>query len=153
MISPASKSRAFAFIQSGLFLAFGAVYFLDTGPRFVGGDPVLTVAGDVLALAGVVLLVVSLQTIGRSIQVAPAPRADAKLVTHGVYRVLRHPIYTAIVLVLVGLVLRGATAASTALAAAAIGFLLVKARFEERLLAERYPEYDAYRKTTRGVLF
>jgi protein-S-isoprenylcysteine O-methyltransferase Ste14 len=148
-----TKSRVYGVMQSGLFVAFAALYFLDPSPRTIGGEAVLTVAGDVLCLAGVVLLFVALRTIGKSIQIDPAPRADATLVTHGVYGKRRHPIYTAIVLILVGLVARGATPAATALAAVTIGFLLVKARYEERLLSARYPEYEAYKQSTRGVLF
>jgi len=56
------------------------------------------------------------------------------------------------VLFLVGLVVRGRTPAAAALAAVAIGFLLIKARYEEALLSARYPEYEAYKKATRGVL-
>lgn len=146
------RSQVYGVVQTALFALFAAVYFLDPSPRTVGGDPVVTVVGDALSLVGVLLLVVALQTIGKSVQIAPAPREDARLVTHGIYRILRHPIYTAIMLVLIGLVLRGATAAGDALAALSIVFLLVKARYEETLLSARYPEYDAYRKQTRGVL-
>ena len=152
-MSANAKSRAFGTLQSAVFVLFALVYFLDPSPRTVGGGAVLPVVSDVLCLAGVVLLVVALRTIGKSIQIAPEPRADARLVTHGVYRVFRHPIYTSIVLVIVGLVLRGATEAATAVGAAAIGFLLVKARYEETLLTAHYPDYAAYQKTTRGVLF
>ena len=148
-----SRSGLVGTAQTVLFAGFAAVYFLDPSPRSVGGDPTLTVVGDGLCLVGVVLLVVALQAIGKSIQIAPAPRVDATLVTHGVYRVLRHPIYSAIVLVLAGLVLRGATVAATVLAALSVSFLLVKARYEETLLSAHYPEYEAYRKRTRGVLF
>jgi protein-S-isoprenylcysteine O-methyltransferase Ste14 len=152
-VSANTKSRIYTLVQSTLFVLFALVYFLDPGPRVLGADAVVVVVGDGLCLVGVVLLVVALQTIGKSLQIAPAPRAEAKLVTHGVYRVLRHPIYTAIVLILVGLLLRGSTWGGIALGAAAIAFLLLKARYEEKLLAAHYPEYDAYRRSTRGVLF
>ncbi len=39
------------------------------------------------------------------IQIAPEPRADGQLVTRGVYSRLRHPIYTAIVILVIGLFL------------------------------------------------
>jgi len=66
----------------------------------------------------------------------------------GVYAKLRHPIYTGIALTMVGFVLRGISAAGLVVGAAALGFLAAKARYEETLLARRYPEYEAYRKTT-----
>ena len=146
-------SRAYGVMQSGLFVLFAAVYCFDPSPRVAGGEPLMAVAGDVLCLAGIVLLFVALRTLGKSIQINPAPRADATLVTHGVYRRFRHPMYTAIVLILIGLVARGATPAAAVIAAATIGFLLVKAVYEEKLLSARYPEYEAYKQSTRGVLF
>jgi len=148
-----TKSRVYGVTQSGLFVLFAALYFLDPSPRVVGGEPVMAVAGDVLCLAGVVLLFVALRTLGKSLQIAPEPKADAVLITHGIYGKRRHPIYTAIVLILVGLLARGATPAAAVAAAVAALFLLVKARYEEKLLSARYPEYEAYRQSTRGVLF
>ena len=147
------KSRVYGIAQSTLFVLFALVVWFDTAPRTIGGGPILTVAGDLLCLLGVVLLFVALQTIGKSIQIAPAPRADAELVTRGVYGRLRHPIYTGIVLVVVGFVLRGITPIGALLAFGIVVFLVFKARYEETLLSARYPQYAEYRRRTRGVLY
>ena len=73
--------------------------------------------------------------------------------TRGIYGRLRHPIYTAIVLVVVGFVLRGITPIGALLAFAIVVFLVFKARYEETLLSARYPQYAEYRRRTRGVLY
>jgi protein-S-isoprenylcysteine O-methyltransferase Ste14 len=86
-----------------------------------------------------------------AIQIAPEPRRDATLVTSGIYRWFRHPIYTAIVAIVIGLFLRRPTILVGVSAAGVIGFLYVKVRFEERLLLERYPEYAGYRTRTWGL--
>jgi protein-S-isoprenylcysteine O-methyltransferase Ste14 len=85
-------------------------------------------------------------------QVSPEPKADGHLVTRGVYRWLRHPMYTGITLLVIGLALRTPTLWVAVAGVALIALLLVKARFEERLLAARYPDYPAYRSRTWGVL-
>ena len=54
-------------------------------------------------------------------------------------------------LVVLGFVLRGITPWGAALALAIATFLPVKARYEETLLAARYPEYAEHRARTRGV--
>ena len=77
-------SRAFGTLQSILFVLFALVVWFDPAPRTIGGDPFLVLVGDLLCLLGVGLLFVALRTIGRSIRIAPAPRADAVLVTRGV---------------------------------------------------------------------
>ena len=147
------KSRVYGIAQSLLFALFALVVWFDPAPRTILGEPVLVVAGDLLCLVGVILLFVALQTLGRAVQIAPAPRVEAELVTRGVYGRLRHPIYTAIVLIVVGFVLRGITPAGAVIALVIVVFLMIKARYEETLLAARYPQYAEYRRRTRGVLY
>src|SRR5207249_2919216 len=64
---------------------------------------------------------------------------------------LRHPIYTAILLLAIGLFLRKPTATIAATGAAVVVFLMIKVRFEEQLLLARYPEYAGYRNRTWHV--
>lgn len=149
----ASRSQVYGSVQSILLALFAAVVLFDPSPRTIFGDPVLRVVGDLVCLFGVVLLFVALNTLGRFVQIAPAPKPNAELVTRGVYGRMRHPIYTAIVLVVAGLVLRGVTVAGAVLGAVVVVFLLLKARYEETLLVAHYPEYEEYRKKTRGVLY
>jgi protein-S-isoprenylcysteine O-methyltransferase Ste14 len=141
-------SRVLGAIQSLLLAAFALIVWFDHSPRVAFGDPVLTVVGEIVALSGVLLIVIAIRTMGKAVQVEAAPREGAGLVTHGVYAKLRHPIYVGIAVTMLGFALRGITAAGLAVGAAALGFLLAKARYEETLLARRYPEYEAYRKTT-----
>jgi protein-S-isoprenylcysteine O-methyltransferase Ste14 len=94
----------------------------------------------------------ALASIRGAVQIAPEPRADAQLVTSGIYRRLRHPIYSAILLLVVGLFLRKPTVAVGAAAALVIAFLLMKVRVEEKLLLARYPEYADYKRRTWGLM-
>jgi protein-S-isoprenylcysteine O-methyltransferase Ste14 len=86
------------------------------------------------------------------IQIDPFPKRGGHLVTTGIYHWLRHPIYTAIVLIVIGLVLREPRVSLAVAAAVVIAFLFVKTRFEEGLLAAHYPQYCAYRKRTWGLI-
>jgi len=85
-------------------------------------------------------------------QVSPMPKDDGRLVTRGVYRHLRHPMYTAIVLVVIGIGLRQPSLVVVAAGIALVILLLAKARFEERLLVARYPDYAEYRRHTWGLI-
>lgn len=97
-------------------------------------------------------MVSALISIRGSIQIAPAPRDDAELVTRGVYAWFRHPIYTAIVILVLGLFLRKPTLPVAIAALIVIAYLVIKIRIEERLLLSRYPEYGEYRTRTFGLL-
>jgi protein-S-isoprenylcysteine O-methyltransferase Ste14 len=84
--------------------------------------------------------------------VRPDLKPGARLITDGIYRWLRHPMYLAVLL-----------AMGAALAAdprpwrifawvALLAVLLIKARREESLLLEKFPEYAAYRAHTHRLL-
>jgi protein-S-isoprenylcysteine O-methyltransferase Ste14 len=140
-------SRLLGIVQSVLLAAFAFTVLSDRSPHLFD-DPFLAVVGEIVALAGVVLIVVAINTMGKAVRVDAAPKAGAGLVTRGIYAKLRHPIYTGIAVVIFGFVLRGITPAGAGVGAVALAYLWFKSRYEEKLLAARYPEYEAYRKTT-----
>ncbi len=146
-----TRSDAYALAQTLLLTAFAAVYFFLPG-RWLFVSKTVFRAGTIVCAVALILLLVAIVTLRRVIQVAPAPKEGGHLVTAGIYDVLRHPIYTAMTLLLAGLWLRQPTLAAAAAAGIVIAFLVVKSRYEESLLLERYADYAAYRARTRGVL-
>jgi protein-S-isoprenylcysteine O-methyltransferase Ste14 len=138
-------------MQSALLCAFAWAYIFNPGPRLLDRE-ITSTAGLLLSAVGLALLVSAIMSLRRVIQIEPEPRAGGHLVTRGVYRHLRHPIYTAIVILVIGLFLRKPAAAVAVAAAAVIVFLAVKVRIEERLLVARYPEYSHYKARTWGLI-
>ncbi len=112
-------------------------------------------AGVALQFAGVALgawaaIWMSLRQ-RRTFSVTPLPDAHPRLVVDGPYRFVRHPMYTAVLSV----ALPAALAGPAGSIAAGIGLalvLVVKHRFEDRLLAARFPEHADYRRRTGGLL-
>jgi protein-S-isoprenylcysteine O-methyltransferase Ste14 len=102
-------------------------------------------AGAAVALAGAVRL-------GRQLTPVPLPGKRARLHTGGAYAHVRHPVYTG---VMAASVARGLTAGSRSRLAASIalcGLLTAKARWEERHLRVRFPDYDGYASRTPRFL-
>ena len=138
-------------MQTLLLCGFSAIFFFAAGPR-VFTSATASLAGAVLCAGGLALMLSAVVSLRAVIQVAPEPRPGGHLVTRGVYGRLRHPIYSAIVILLIGLFLRKPATSIGIAAIAVIGFLLIKVRFEEQLLLARYPEYAEYRRRTWGVI-
>ncbi len=91
--------------------------------------------------------------IRRHITALPAPAAGAPLVEDGSFGLVRHPIYGGLVVAALGIAAARASALGLVAAGALGGFFLLKSRFEERLLAAAYPEYDSYRaRVTRSLI-
>ncbi|NTU78094.1 MAG: isoprenylcysteine carboxylmethyltransferase family protein [Chloroflexales bacterium] len=86
------------------------------------------------------------------VSVLPEVREGARLVTRGPYRVIRHPMYSALLLIGAGLVMGAPSLLRWLLWLALLVDLVVKLNYEERLLAARYTEYPAYRRGTWRIV-
>jgi protein-S-isoprenylcysteine O-methyltransferase Ste14 len=139
------------FVQS-VFIVGGAVLvFIKPAPLVA---PVwLPWTGVALALAGLAFTWWARLHLGRDWSAAVTLKEDHRLVRSGPYAFARHPIYTGILLALVGSVMVNATSqALLGLALATFGFVL-KLRQEERFLTERFGEaYRDYRARVRALV-
>lgn len=120
------------------------------------GDAAARLAGAVLAAFGVGLYVAAHLYLRRNWSIAAAIVEGHRLVVAGPYRYVRHPMYTAMMLIVIGsglLVSSYAILASIVPVAAAY---YVRARREEAMLLAEFPEYRDYAARTRmfvpGVL-
>lgn len=78
---------------------------------------------------------------------------DQRLVQRGAYAVVRHPLYASITWMFLGaaLVYRNLVVLGATLLVF-VPAMVIRARQEERLLQERFPEYERYRRRV-GMLF
>lgn len=106
--------------------------------------------GVAVALAGFALLQWSHSALSRNWSDTPRLLAEQALVTGGPYRWIRHPIYTAFLLILSAPLLLSANWLVGGLWIAATALEVgSRVRFEEALLAEQFGEqYEAYRAGT-----
>ena len=126
----------------GLQFALLAVLVVNTAPSAFARGWIfalpLFAAGTVLGLWAL-----GYNKIG-NFNIRPEVKAGAELVTRGPYRRLRHPMYTALILVAAGLVAIDPRLPRIALLVALFFVLNAKAAREEALLAERFPQYRDY---------
>jgi protein-S-isoprenylcysteine O-methyltransferase Ste14 len=91
----------------------------------------------------------SARSLGHSLTPYPRPLADGEFVARGPYRYARHPIYGAVLLAAAGWALAWQSLWGLAFLPLFFAFFDLKARREERWLAEKYPEYAEYRQRVR----
>lgn len=145
-------SRVYATAQSVVLALFAGADFLDhTHLLFPRSHAVLIIA-LVACWLGVILILVGVYTLRQVTPIVPEPMPDGRLVTAGVYRVLRHPIYTGVLLAVIGIYLLNPRWIVGLAALLVILYLLLKVRFEEKLLALRYPGYASYKARSFGLI-
>jgi protein-S-isoprenylcysteine O-methyltransferase Ste14 len=99
--------------------------------------------GDLLALAGLVVMLWARTTLGRNWSAGVVLKEDQELVTRGPYRFVRHPIYSGLLLMFLGwAVWRGRYSGFWGWGIALLLFW-IKAIAEERLMTQHFG--DAYR--------
>ncbi|MFQ6019078.1 MAG: methyltransferase family protein [Kiloniellaceae bacterium] len=110
--------------------------------------PVDLFAGQLIQLAGFTLQVGALLSLNRSFGLLPAHR-DVK--SGGLYRWIRHPLYSAYTLANIGYMVNNLSLYNVAIFVVATGFQVLRVINEETFLS-RYGEYSAYAKRTRWRL-
>jgi protein-S-isoprenylcysteine O-methyltransferase Ste14 len=89
---------------------------------------------------------------GRKLTPLPEPNPALGLQRTGVYAVIRHPMYTGLLLSAFGLAIVAQKPLAIAAAGALTAFFNLKAREEERRLQRNYPEYADYQRATGRFL-
>ncbi len=113
---------------------------------FIGG------AGVALCVLGVGLAIWARVNIGRNWGMPMSRKEHPELVTSGPYTLVRHPIYTGILLAMAGSAIGQTVFWMLPLVLFTVYFVY-SARREEQLMIEQFPEhYPAYMKRTRMLL-
>jgi protein-S-isoprenylcysteine O-methyltransferase Ste14 len=116
------------------------------------GDPWLGGVGLTLFLVGLALAIWARLYLGRNWGMPMTQKDHPELVTTGPYGSVRHPIYTGILLAMIGTSI--AVSAYWFIAVVAIGtYFIYSALAEERFMASRFPDtYPRYRQSTRMLI-
>jgi protein-S-isoprenylcysteine O-methyltransferase Ste14 len=149
---PAAETRmAQKVVIAGLYLSLAAMVVVSVLDHRFGWSTVPTaicLVGDVLVAVG--LGVVGLVIIQNSYAASTVRvRADQKVVSTGLYGMVRHPMYTGNVIMLVGIPIALGSYWGLVLVAPGLIVLAWRIRDEEKLLQQELTGYREYTQTVR----
>ena len=130
------------FVGAQLLLLAGLAYD-PWGPQF-DYPTWLRIIGWGAIGGAVVAGTLALLQLGTSFTPWPSPRADGRLVTRGMYAWARHPIYACLVYFGMGLTIVTDSPWRGLMTGLLWLLFHFKAKYEERLLRERFPDYADY---------
>ncbi|MBI2428122.1 MAG: isoprenylcysteine carboxylmethyltransferase family protein [Ignavibacteriales bacterium] len=108
-----------------------------------------TIVTMVLFTAGIILGITSILFMRLdNLRIFPEPKKDIRLVTTGPYRILRHPMYTSVLLFAASFIADSPSYFPYILWFILLCVLMGKIYIEERLLPQHLPEYADYKKRT-----
>lgn len=112
----------------------------------------ISLTSQIILYLGLIVVGFGFFGLGSALTAHPIPNKKAKLVTTGIYRYIRHPIYTGLMIAGISLTINGGLFPHGVFLIALILLLNYKARFEEGLLQSRFPDYSAYAAKTGRFL-
>jgi protein-S-isoprenylcysteine O-methyltransferase Ste14 len=141
----------------GLLFALLAAFLLPrlsvfSFVNFTPVSPELSIVGIVLCLVGFAILMSARRTLGKNWSQTVATKEDHELITSGLYRYVRHPMYAGGFIAAIG---------SAITAGGAFVFLLLlltplfiwRTGAEDKLMAQQFPnEFPAYKRMTKKLI-
>lgn len=140
---PESPNRlqawSYVFVQAVLL---ALLVFLDqsVGPeihRFL-------IMGWFIEWLGILGVLVCAASLRRSLTVVPIPKEGGKLSTSGLYRYVRHPMYSSVLLFALGIALHGGSVIKYLLVVCLYVLFHMKSVYEEKYLRLKYSDYAEY---------
>ncbi|HEX7535701.1 MAG TPA: isoprenylcysteine carboxylmethyltransferase family protein [Dermatophilaceae bacterium] len=145
--APDTDVRTARLLVTGQFVLIGILVLLprrDDWPV----PAALTTTCSVATVVGLVVMVIGATGLGRGLTATPLPNAHARLRTGGLYRYVRHPIYSGLLLTMASITVASGSALRLLTLGVLVLLLTVKARWEEKRLARRFEGYASYAART-----
>ncbi len=147
MRHPSLVARSMGFIGTTVVGVVGLL--VPQGLALAVVPHALVFAALVVAALGVAFEVYALAYLRRNLSVVPEAR---RLVTGGPYRLVRHPLYLAEVVVAAAYAASNPHAASSIAVVILVGAQVARSRYEEQVLSAAIPEYASYQRRTRRLV-
>jgi protein-S-isoprenylcysteine O-methyltransferase Ste14 len=146
-------------VISASFLLGAALLFLRRlsvswlGLRLLPQNSITGVLGTLVSAGGLVFALWARQTLGANWSGVVTLREEHELIRLGPYRLVRHPIYTGVLLLVLGTAIVLGEVRGFLAAVFFIGSIALRIRDEEKLLTQHFPQaYPEYQKQTPALI-
>jgi protein-S-isoprenylcysteine O-methyltransferase Ste14 len=131
----------------------GRIWELVWQPENLSLLSVPNIVGLALFVVGLTTALVAVFTLRLSYSSTLVIKEDHQLVTHGIYRFTRHPVYLGVIIAIMGVPVYASSLYGLLTMSALIPIILNRIRMEERLLTEEYGDaYRTYQETTSKLI-
>ena len=106
------------------------------------------VSNFLIAIA-LIIIVFSVKDLGKSLSPMPRPKENSKLITSGIYRLFRHPMYYSLIIISFSFFIKSLTIYNLILSILLTFIISNKIKIEEEYLTKKYHIYSVYKKEVK----
>jgi protein-S-isoprenylcysteine O-methyltransferase Ste14 len=145
-VDPRSRLIAWSLVAGQLVI----VGFQVTAKRDTAWKTPRTIraAADAASIVGLVGMTVAARHLGENLTPSPLPKQNSALIVEGLYRYVRHPIYSFLLLFSAGQATGAGSLRRLGAFVSLAVLLTAKASWEERSLTEKFNAYSQYAAVT-----
>ena len=140
------KLKDFLFVGIQFFLL--GVFFIDFSNSSINEITFFKYPGLVISIFGFLIILIAILQLNKNLTPFPTPIEKGNLIQTGLYKYIRHPIYTGIFLAALGMGLFNISLWQISISAILLILFYFKSNYEETMLIEKYKDYETYKKST-----
>ncbi len=110
---------------------------------------VLKYTGAIISIFGFLIILIAILQLNKNLTPFPTPKDEGTLINTGLYKYIRHPIYSGIFLAAIGISFYTGSYWQLSISFILLILFYFKSMYEESLLIEKYKDYKDYMKRTR----
>ncbi len=110
---------------------------------------IVNYVSNFLIVVASILIIFSLKELGKSISPMPRPKQNSKLITSGIYTILRHPMYYSLIVISIGFFMKSFTIYNLILTILLMFIISNKIKIEEEHLTKKFIKYNSYKKEVK----
>ncbi len=137
------KDYLFVSIQFILFFCFIFDFDLSMNLGFA-----IQKIGLFIAVFGGIIIILALLQLNKNLSPFPTPKNNTTLLQNGLYKYIRHPIYTGIILLFTGYSLSQNSFYKLGISLLLVVLFYFKSNYEELRLEQKFPDYKLYKSKT-----
>jgi|HubBroStandDraft_5_1064220.scaffolds.fasta_scaffold24997_3 protein-S-isoprenylcysteine O-methyltransferase Ste14 len=127
---------------------FAARYGSVVWPQTMTTD----ILADLATIGGLILFIQSHRALGRNWSLEVVIQEKHELIETGPYAYIRHPLYSGVLLMFLGMALYCGRKACLIVFVYCFFGIYFKSQMEERLLARTFPAYSEYKRRTKALI-
>ena len=145
-----TKKEFLVVISQFIIIALHLIKFNLLNQKLIQGEFLtLNYISNFLITLSLIIIVFSVKELWKSLSPMPRPKENSKLITSGIYRLFRHPMYYSLIIISFGFFIKSLTIYYLILSILLTFIIFNKIKIEEKYLTKKYHNYTLYKNEVK----